>query len=235
MKTKFILILIVLISFKTLFGQKIDTLTHDPQALKILDKISQKYMFTPYRINFIYNFFSPADTTNFSFKGYIFVKKDKYKIIIPFSEIFTDGQKTYFYNKKTNELNIIPNEIDSNKVYTPKMLFEAYKSGYKYVIKGTATGNFPYKVNDKLTKKYFTTWVIDLYPEKPKTSDITIIRLWVDQKTNDLISAKFQYRDGVEELIQIIEQKDNVNISDAMFIFDRKNYPKNLQIINLNE
>jgi len=232
---KFLLTNIAIIAVLTniSFSQTKDTNIYDLKAKKILDQLSQKMSNKNFQINFEYTIYNAQDSSKQSLKGYLYAKGEKYKIIIPFAEFFSDGTNTYAYNKKANEMTIQPTDPNNEQVYTPNKMLNMYKNGFKYTLKGEATGDFKQKINGKLTKKNLTCYVIDLYPEKPKTSEISIIRIWIEKNKIDLISIKFQYTSGIEEVIEVLEQKIDITISDDLFKFDKNKYPKNLDITKI--
>ena len=232
---KFILSTITFLAIFTniCLSQTKDTNIYDLKAKKILDQLSQKMNNRTFQINFEYTIFNAQDSSKQSLKGYLYAKGEKYKIIIPFAEFFSDGTNTYAYNKKANEMTIQPTDPKNEQVYTPNKMLNMYQNGFKYSLKGEATGDFKQRINGKLTKKNLTCYVIDLYPEKPKTSEITIIRIWIEKTKLDLISIRFQYSSGFEEVIEVLEQKLDIPISDDLFKFDKSKYPKNLDITKI--
>ena len=221
-------------------NQAIDTIIHDPRAKRILDKVSQRYdKFNTIRIYFEYQVFDNKDTTNRlkqKFDGWLYVKgKDKYKLIIPKVEIFSDGVKIYTLNKDAKELNITLYDPESDDILTPQKLLYIYQKGFKYSLRGELTFDTKQYKDGKIQPLKRTTYVIDLYPEKAKESDFSIIRLWIDKYNYQIVSVKYQGKNGIDQVVDILEEKDNINIPDQMFIFDPKRLPKDIEIIDLTD
>lgn len=231
------IISIITILSLSAFGQEENYETHDPEAKKILDKLSEKLSEKKTgRIYFSYTAHNAVDSSKFSYMGYLFVKDiEKYKVIIPESEVFSDGTKIYSYNKKANEMNIMFADPNDEAIYTPKKLINSYKEGYKYSYRGELTFEPKVKVNGKIVKQTKTCHVIDLYPEKPKESPYSIIRIWIDKDKNELVSVKYQQKSGIEEIVEVLSFELDVKINEDIFSFNPALYPKNLDIIDFTE
>jgi len=231
-----LLTIVLLISFYFGYSQPTYNDTHDPQAKTILDKLSAKLKDKTARIYFLYSFYNAQDSSKTDYYGYLFVKgENKYKVIIPDAEVFTDGVKNYNYNKKNNEMNITFADPANDMAYSPQKMLTSYKSGYKYSYRGEITFDAKTKVNGKVITKSKTCHIIDLYPENPKKSDFSIIRIWIDKNANELVSIKYQLNNGIEEVVEVLNFDVDVNINDDIFKFDASRYPANLDIIDFTE
>lgn len=234
---KIIITTIIITSFLTNFAQNTYNDTHDPKAKAILDKLAENLKGKNIRFYFFYNLYNAQDSSNIEYYGYLFVKgNDKYKIIIPDAEIFSDGTKNYSYNKKSNEINITSADPNNNLIFTPTKIINAYKKGYKYRLRGEITLNAKIKTKDgKIKTKQKNCNIIDIYPENIKKSNFSIIRLWIDKSNNDLISIKYQLNNGIEEVIELLNFNIGVKINDEIFKFNANKYPKNIDIIDFTE
>ncbi len=232
---KALIVALILISYISGFSQ-IDSITHDPMAKQILDNLSNKLKDKNARYYFVYNMSNAQDSSNIEYYGYLFSKgQNMYKVMIPDIEIFSDGIKTYSYNKKNNEMNITLVDPNDDAVYTPQRMVNAYKSGYKYSYRGVATFDAKVKINGQITTKNKSCHVVDLYPENIKNTNLSIIRLWIDENTNELVSAKFQYDSGIDETVEILSCEIGVTINDDIFKFDKSKYPADLDVIDFTE
>lgn len=236
MKTIFGMLL--LIATINLFGQTDSVFQDkDPVAKKYLDKLSSAYAsHKTARFYFRYSWYNAQDSTSKQFKGYLFAKQpEKYKIIVPNQEVFSDGKKTYMYNKKSNEMNITFVDPNNDAIYTPDNLLNLYKKGFKYSYRGVATFPAPVKKGDTIVNVQKTCHVIDLYPEHPKGKPYSIIRIWIDKDKNELVSVKYQMKSGIEQVVDILKTDFDIVINDKLFVFDKNNYPKNLEITDFTE
>ena len=236
-----IITILSLISLTYLSAQQADTLTmHDPAAKKILDRISKKYQaYNTIRIYFSYQMYDNKDTTNRlkdQYKGYLFVKgQNKYKLIIPDLEIFSDGIKIYSLNKKDKELTITLYDPQSQSILSPQKLLYIYTQGFKYLYRGQATFDTKSLKNGKVVPLRRTMYIVDLYPEHPKKSEFSIIRLWIDKATNQIVSIKYQAKNGIDYVVDILEEKPDINMPDLLFTFDPRRLPKDIEIIDMTE
>lgn len=232
---KAIFISIILLSYFAVFSQN-DPTIYDPQAKEVLDNLADKLEGKNARLYFLYSFYNAQDSSSTDYYGYLFAKDDdKYKVMVPNVEVFSDGVKTYSYNKKNNEMNITFVDPSNDLAYTPQKLITIYKTGYKYSYRGEVTFDAKVKVNGQVTTKSKNCHVVDLYPENPKKSNFSIIRIWIDKDANELVSVKFQYNSGIEEVVEILNFEIDVNINDDIFIFDPSKYPSDLDVIDFTE
>lgn len=234
---KILFITIIIFGSLSLFSQDDDIKLYDPKAKEILDDLSDKLKDKNARLYFLYSFYNAQDTTtNFEYYGYLFAKdQDKYKVMVPDIEVFSDGIKTYSYNKKSNEMNITFVDPANDLVYTPQKMVTVYQSGFKYAYMGEANFDAKIKQNGQISTKNKTCHVIDLYPEDPKNSPIALIRIWIDKATNELAIVKYQHSSGFEEIVEILSFELDITINDDIFKFDPTKYPSTIDIIDFTE
>lgn len=233
---KIILLSLIFFINVTVFAQD-DKYIHDPKAKAVLDKVSEKMKnHKTARFYFRYTLYNAQDSSKSEYQGFLFVKGEKkYKILIPGQEIFSDGLKTYTFNKSANEMNITFVDPSADAVYTPQNMITMYKKGYKYSYRGDLTYDAAIRKNGVISTKSKVCYVIDLYPEKIKNSTFAIIRLWIDKSTNELVSAKFQQKDGIEQVVEILTTDFDITINDKIFTFDKSLFPKNIDVIDFTE
>ncbi|MEA3451090.1 MAG: outer membrane lipoprotein carrier protein LolA [Bacteroidota bacterium] len=233
---KIILVSLIFFINVNAFAQD-DKYIHDPKAKVVLDKVSEKLKnHKTARFYFRYTLYNVQDSSKSEYQGFLFVKGEKkYKILIPGQEMFSNGVKTFTFNKSANEMNITFVDPSADAVYTPQNMLNMYKKGYKYQYKGDLTFAAAVRKDGKIATKNKTCAVIDLYPEKIKKSTFAIIRLWIDKSTNELVSAKFQQKNGIEQVVEILTTDFDITINDKIFIFDKTLYPKNIDVIDFTE
>ncbi len=231
------LLIILLVPNILMYSQDADDIVHDPQAKKILDNLSNKMAkYQTARFYFKYTLNNAQDSTSQVYYGYLFVKDStKYKVLIPDQEFFSDGVKTYSYNKKANEMNITFVDPAKDAVYTPQNMINIYKKGFKYSYRGDISFDAEVKKDGKVTKENKNCYIVDLYPEKPKDSPFSIIRIWIDKDKNELVSVRYQQNNGIEQVVDILSSDFDVKIDDKIFTFDKSLYPADVDVIDFTE
>ena len=240
MKTFFTAIILFFTISSFAQKQDIDTIIHDPRAKQVLDHVSKRYSkFNTLRLYFQYEVFDNKDTSNRlkeQYTGWLYVKgNDKYKLIIPNLEIFSDGVKIYSLDKKNKELNITLYDPESDDILTPQKLLYIYKKGFKYSYRGYARFDTKTLKNGKIVPVKRTMDIVDLYPDNPKQSPYSLVRIWIDKSTGQIVSVKYQGKNGIDIVVDFLEEKPNINIPDLMFQYDPKRLPKGTEINDLTE
>lgn len=216
--------LFVTLSFVVGLQAQTDKQTHDPEAKKILDKLSkQTKSYSTIRIKFSYTVDNKQENFSETHKGYAFLKGEKYKLILPGTEIFSDGKTVWRYLKDAEEMTISTADEDEESIFNPAKLFTIYEKGFKYKYLGSDKKHTP------------LLEIIDLYPEKPKGKSFSRVRLKVNKAKNQIYSIKMFQKDGNNFTIKVIEFKTGVNISGSLFTFDKKKYPTDIDIIDIRE
>ena len=197
-------------------------LIKDPAARKILDAVSKKVSQSKgVRIKFLYTVSNRQNNFHDTQKGYVFFDGQKFKVIIPKTEIISDGQSVWTYRKEDNEVTISETDTSEISVFNPAKLFTAYKHGFKYLLIGEET-------IDKI--KYN---VIDLYPESTENSPYSIIRIKINKGTNEIYSLKTSGKSGVDYTFQVIEYKSSITMPGNLFVFDKSKYPEDIEITDM--
>ena len=154
------------------------------------------------------------DTT----KGTIYIKADMFKLFFKGTEVFSDGKTVWTHQINAGEITISESDPSDENALNPNNLLKVYEKGFKYKYMGefNTTGQPFYQ--------------IDLYPEKPKDVNYSIIKLKIDKALSQLQSIKMVGKDGIDYLIELTEFKPNVKVVDSMFTFDPAKYPKDIEI-----
>ena len=234
-KTALFLSLIILLTGA--FAQTSDELTHDPKAKEILDELSNNFKtYESVRMFFEYKLTSKKDTVTESYNGYLFTKSnDKYKLIIPDIETFSDGKKVWQYNKKVAEINVTYADPENSSLLTPYSLLSIYEQDFKYLLKAEVEFDVKRKKDGKITTQKQKMYMVDLYPEDVSKSPYSIIRLWINMDKTEIISVKYFGKNGGNYIIDIIEFSPDVIIDDKIFEYQKANYPNNVELIDLTE
>ncbi|MEA2043032.1 MAG: outer membrane lipoprotein carrier protein LolA [Bacteroidota bacterium] len=194
----------------------------DPKAKAILDKLSEQTEgFKSIQLKFDYKIINNQTKQEKSYKGYTFMQKDRYKIIIPTVEIISDGESMWTYQKEIGEVSIDYIRPEEDNIFNPAKLFTIYKRGYKYKLIGS------YK------RKAMNISIIDLFPESPDKKSFTRVRIEIDTEKNRIVSLTTFGKDGIDYVIEIQNTKPNIKIPEGFFTFKKEKYPKDIEIIDL--
>lgn len=210
---KVIILACILGLFKPVMGQ------YEPEALKILDQMSDRYKnLTSFKANFTYMLENKMEDIQEEFSGNIIVKGDKFKLDLGEQEIFNDGEIMWTFLKDVNEVNIdyyLPDDGDM----TPSNIFTAYKDGYKYMVAG----------KEKIGNQDFD--IIDLVPDDPN-KPFYKIKLWINENDHSLKQWTLYDKSGNTYLYNIVNFNNNYMAMDGEFQFDKNKYP-GVEVIDL--
>lgn len=200
---------------------------HDPEAKKILEKISSTTQaYSSLRASFVWTMENKTEKIKDTKNGSMFIKGGKYKLILQGTEMFSDGESRWTYQKDANEITVETVEEDGESIVSnPAKIFDLYKSGFKYALKGEADVQAQVKVDGKQTTAKKKCWVIDLYPENPKGKEFHTVQLLVDKANTQILSIDIKFKNGSDQIIDILEYKTNVTMPDNLFIYEESKYP----------
>lgn len=187
---------------------------NDANAKKILDAVSAKLK-TYKGINAGFNLVSKGRNgkVNNNVAGKIFIKGNKYYIKQGAAEIFCDGNKTWNYNGN-DEVTVTPVDADAQTLTPQKLLTNFYDKDFTYKLV-SATGNYneiQMVPNDK--RKNFQR--VNVFVDKSK---MMITKARVLDKSNNTIE------------FNLSNINTSANIPDDTFVFNKKKYKKNIEVI----
>src|SRR5688572_838847 len=187
---------------------------HDAKSKAMLDKLSEKTKaYKTVEVKFSFQMVNEDQNINETQTGTLKMKGDKYYLKLSDKEIFCDGKKVYTYTKELNECQVISvDELDKDAV-TPKSMFTIYEQGFKTKVKSEETDS-----------KGRQTMTIDLYPNKPKEKDYTMVRLVVDKEKIQFIKATVLGKNGSYYVYNVTTLTPDVDMDDNIFIFDKTKY-----------
>jgi outer membrane lipoprotein carrier protein len=224
MKTAVSTFFITFLSLTTLLsnGQnqpsKIDT-----KAKKILDELSVKTkQYKTIVSEFIILAENKVAKTKDVQKGKIWIKGAKYKLDIANQLIINDSKVTYTILKDAEEVQI--NNADEKKgddQISPANIFTIYEKGFKYEF-----------VKEEKLKDGTTNIQVKLFPNEPKKKNFHTLVLNIDKAKNQVTSFVIFGKDGTQTTYSIKNFTPNSNLSDDIFAFNAKAYPK-YEVIDL--
>jgi outer membrane lipoprotein carrier protein len=200
-------------------GAQTNPTKNDPDAKKILDKVSAKFKtFKSPQASFTYQVENAQGKVLSTKKGTVSMKGSKYKVNMSGLEIFSDGKTSWSYDKSANEVTV--NGVDGGSGMTPQKMFTNFYDK-----------DFYYKLNGekKLTGK--AVQEIEMTPTD-KSRPFHKVYIYVDKAASTIYSAKFLEKSGNRYSYTINTLKPTATISDAEFAFDKKKYP-GVEVVDL--
>ncbi len=161
-----------------------------------------------------------------TYKGELWIKGDKFKMVVDETITFCDGKNRWVYLPEANEVNISiiekNDDLDPEERFLvePLSLFTIYERGFKYNISGTQI------------IKDISYSVVDLSPEdldKPYFK----IKCWISD-AYDYYAVKYFQKDGTRIALQLLDFKSDEKLKDDFFTFNTSDYA-NVEVIDLRE
>lgn len=150
--------------------------------------------------------------------GTIYLKREKFKLLLPNQEIYCDGKNLWTLNINENEAQLDFFE-ENEDVFSPSKLFSFYKTG------------FSYQVKEKKTIAGKKVIVAEMSPVNKKTSYFKI-DVSIDENNATLMQSKIYAKNGVRYTYIIVSEKSNIDLADNFFVFDSAKFPA-VKVIDL--
>jgi outer membrane lipoprotein-sorting protein len=192
----------------------------DPDAKKILDNVSAKFQtYKTIEAHFTLKIENSSGKVLGAKTGVVNMKDSKYRISVSGQEIYSDGTNIWTYDKSANEVQITKFDASSNTITPQKMFTNFYDK------------DFLYKLNGENKQGNKTLQEIELTPVD-KTKAFFKVLVDVDKKTQSITSTKVFQKTGDRYTYTVTSLKTNTNLSDGLFVFNAKDYPK-VEVIDL--
>ncbi len=190
------------------------------ESKAILDKASQLFEQSEgVKLSFVLAPDSP-DGGNFEpQEGVAFIKRNKFKLDMPYSTTWFDGTTQWVLLKDANEVNISSPAAEDLVSISPLGLLNMYKTNY--TLKSPTTRTF----NGNATTE------IEMTPIN-KRQDFERLTIAIDKKTNSVVMVKFTTRDGSKNKLTISNYNSNNKYTNDLFKFNKNNHP-GVEIIDL--
>lgn len=211
---------------KTLFSVLFTLLTislmaqGDPKAKAVLDNVSKKVKsLKSLKANFSITITGGKNAKPQTKKGNVFMKGEKYYVSLSGQEIYCDTKTIWTYMKESNEVQISSFDPTENS-FTPSKLFTNFydkEYSYKYVGEQTVGGK---KVD-----------VIHLTPTN-KSKQYSKVELMIDKAASVVAGGKMYEKNGNVYQYTVTGYTPNPALTDNMFIFNTKKYPK-VEVVDL--
>ena len=182
------------------------------KAKKYLDEVSNKVKsYENISIDFKYSLTNEAENIEQSYKGTVYLKKEKYLVnILGVTSLF-DGQKLYTINSEDEEITVTNASDEEENMNTPSKILSFYKEGFTYVW------------DKKLPIKGRSIQYIKLIPIDINSEDKYIL-LGIDANTKNIYNTITTGNNGTVTTLTVNSFKTNQPISESLFIFDKNKY-----------
>ncbi len=202
----------ILTFFLSIFGYQPDKQLNDPKAKTLLDAVSKTYKgFNSIQADFSLTTVNPIQNKTTVQNGNVYLKGEKYKLLMGKQEIFCDKQSVWTYLKDINEVQI--NDYEANKEdITPSNMFTIYQNDFNYMMNGE-------EVCDKTSCS-----VVDLMP-KDKSKPFFKVRIWIDKNVKYIKRMKVFDKNGNLYTYSISSFNSKANLDDSFFKFDASKHP----------
>jgi len=207
---KKLLALLISISI-TVFSIAQDTDKGDKKSREILDRLTAKTeAYGTIKVEFNYKMNNVEADIDENTEGTLFVKGDKYRLLIAGQLVINDGVTIWTYIEDADEVQINSVE-DSEESITPSNILTSYNDNYK----------------SKFIKETFqygtTVYIIDLTPTEGKS--YYKIGLIIDKEKDQLLEITIYDKNGSTYSYIINSFIPNLELDDAQFTFNPEDYP----------
>jgi len=195
----------------------------DTKAKKILDELSLKTkQYKTIVSEFIILAENKVAKTKDVQKGKIWIKGAKYKLDIANQIIINDSKTIYTVLKDAGEVQINnADEKKSDNQISPANIFTIYEKGFKYEF-----------IKEEKLKDGSTNIQVKLFPNEPKKKNFHTLVLNINKEKNQVTSFVIFGKDGTQTTYSIKNFTPNTNLTDDVFAFNAKAYPK-YEVIDL--
>ncbi|HSB94244.1 MAG TPA: outer membrane lipoprotein carrier protein LolA [Flavitalea sp.] len=185
----------------------------DPAAKEVLDAVSSKFKtYKAVQSAFTLKVEDAKGKVQGVKTGTVYMKGPKYRVNITGQDIFCDGATIWTYDKASNEVTITQLDPSSSSI-TPQKLFTNFYDK-----------DFLYKMNGEKKEGNKTLQEIEMTPTD-KNKAFHKVYLLVDKKNQSIYSTKVLEKNGNRYSYTVNSLNGKANVTDAMFVFDKKKYP----------
>lgn len=187
----------------------------DPQATKILDKVSKKYeAYESIEATFSLEIEIPEEPIDKQ-KGSMKTQGEKYNVDLEGMSMICDGEKFWVHNKRNEDvqLNDPPDPDEEDDMLSPQEFYNFYKSG-----------DYVYALTNAIQEKGKALLQIEFKP-LDEDSEYSKIRMTIEKKTSTVKRVKVFSKDGSRFTLKIDKLTPNKNFAASDFVFDKSKYP----------
>jgi outer membrane lipoprotein-sorting protein len=188
-----------------------DTDKGDKKSNDILNRLTSKTeAYKTIKAEFAYIMKNTEAGIDEKTEGTLFVKGDKYRLLIAGQIVICDGTTTWTYIKDAEEIQI--NSVDNSEdAITPNKLLTSYNKEYKskFIKEGFQYGT--------------TVNVIDLTPLEGKS--FSSVRVIIDKEKDQLLEITIFDKNGSTYSYIINKFEPDIAVSDTQFTFSKSEFP----------
>jgi outer membrane lipoprotein carrier protein len=206
---KLLLLIVVVTLVNLLYSQ--DTEKGDKKSNEILDRLTKKTeAYKTIKAEFAYIMKNADAGIDEKTEGTLFVKGDKYRLLIAGQVVICDGTSTWTYIKDADEVQI--NSVDNSEdAITPNKLLTSYNKDYK----------------SKFVKESFqygtTVNIIDLTPIEGKS--FSSVRVILDKVKDQLLEITIFDKNGSTYTYIINKFEPDIPVNDSQFAYSKTEFP----------
>ncbi|MBK9533524.1 MAG: outer membrane lipoprotein carrier protein LolA [Chitinophagaceae bacterium] len=188
----------------------------DPEAKKILDKVSAKFKtFKSVQSNFSLKIENAANKVMGNKKGTVLMKGTRYRIKVDDKDIFCDGNNVWTVDAAEKEITLTKIDVSNNAITPQKLFTNFYDKDFLYKLNSDAKG----------------IQEIELTPiDKTKLFHKVIV--FINKATQTITSTRVFEKAGNRYTYSVSSMNTKVNIPDNTFVFNQKNYP-GMELVDL--
>ena len=186
----------------------------DPEATKILDKVSKKYeAYKSIEATFSLIIEIPEEPKE-NQKGVMKTQGEKYNVDLEGMSMICDGESFWMHNKRNEEVQLNdPPEEDEDGFLSPQEFYSFYKKG-----------DYVYALTNAITENGKPLLQIEFKP-LDEDSEYSKIRMTVEKKSSTVKRVKVFSKDGSRFTLKINKLTPNKKFAAADFVFDKSKYP----------
>ena len=193
--------LLILVNFKTIKAQ------YDPDALKVLDAMSNKYRKTPsFQVTFLQRLINESVKMDEKISGTISVKNDKYVLTIAGQKIYNNGTDVYTYNEELKEVTVNKYQPEESEISIHN-IYDLYKEGFKYALISIMSNG------DR---------IIEMDPIR---KDLSFFKVMMVINSKDQLKSFTIYERSGNKYVYTIDAFKSLALSDSYFTYDIESYP----------
>lgn len=186
----------------------------DPKSRAIVDRmIAKNKSYTSFEADFTSRLQDKAAKLDVNQTGNVKAKGRKFLLALNDHTVINDGTALWTYSKESNEVTI-SDPAEMGQDLDPSNLLTAYEKGFKSQF-----------VEEKADASGATVQTIKLYPLDPTKKPYHTVVITLDKARVEPKVVQVLYKNGNTITYTLKKFTPNVELGDALFVFDKGKYP----------